>query len=323
MRVLAVGAGVLGLLFGAYLSEAGNEVHLVDTDPEVIAQIRKQGIRVLEPLTPRIKVMRDVEAFLPDEVPGEAYDLVLLLVKTWSTEEAVSQTLAHAGRIRAWLTLQNGLGRGPALAQLVSEGDIYVGCTWEGGVTPQPAVLDHNVSGKTFLGVQRGSFDFANILQIVLTEAGFQAQACSEIEPRLWDKALLNLTVNPLTTVLGVANGQLAECDAGIRLMAMLANEVLQVGKTKQRFDPDDDLNDRLNALLEHLQGDIANNPSTMLRDLRSHGRTEIDALSMALVDEARSVGLEAPVNEAIALLVRFLERSGRRLGPYPAVEST
>ena len=45
-----------------------------------------------------------------------------------------------------------------------------------------------------------------------------------------------------------------------------------------------------------------------MLQDLRAGRRTEIDALSGAVVELGRSVGVEAPLNAALLALIRAIE---------------
>jgi 2-dehydropantoate 2-reductase len=50
---------------------------------------------------------------------------------------------------------------------------------------------------------------------------------------------------------------------------------------------------------------------SSMLQDLRAGRRTEIDAITGAVVALAARHGVEAPVSRAVLSLVRFLEARG------------
>ncbi len=59
-KVVVVGAGAMGGLFGGLLAEGGLDVTLVDAWPEHIAAIRKDGLRIVGVGGDRaIKVERD------------------------------------------------------------------------------------------------------------------------------------------------------------------------------------------------------------------------------------------------------------------------
>ena len=49
MKILVVGAGYVGLVTAACLSNKGNEVVCVDTDPSKIARLEKGIIPIYEP----------------------------------------------------------------------------------------------------------------------------------------------------------------------------------------------------------------------------------------------------------------------------------
>ncbi|MFH0959162.1 MAG: ketopantoate reductase C-terminal domain-containing protein, partial [Pseudomonadota bacterium] len=52
-------------------------------------------------------------------------------------------------------------------------------------------------------------------------------------------------------------------------------------------------------------------NLNSMLQDILAGRRTEIDFINGAIAAQAKSLGLEAPVNETLAMLIRSLEVTG------------
>ena len=52
-----------------------------------------------------------------------------------------------------------------------------------------------------------------------------------------------------------------------------------------------------------------AQNTSSMLQDILRMKETEIDAINGALVEKAKALNIEAPVNEMLACLVKTIEK--------------
>ena len=48
MRIAVIGCGAMGALYGGYLSR-NNDVTLVERNPDRIAKIRADGLRIAEP----------------------------------------------------------------------------------------------------------------------------------------------------------------------------------------------------------------------------------------------------------------------------------
>ena len=64
-----------------------------------------------------------------------------------------------------------------------------------------------------------------------------------------------------------------------------------------------------LEYLRDHQLPATARHRPSMLQDIERGRRTEIDCISGAICDLAAKHGLEAPTNEGLVGLVRFLER--------------
>src|SRR5262249_46465382 len=104
--------------------------------------------------------------------------------------------------------------------------------------------------------------------------------------------------------ITGLLPGEIAETPALDALQAKLVEEVVAVAQAKGIRLPDPD---PLETVRAHCR-DGFNRPS-MLQHVEQGRRTEIDALNGALVREAAAVGLAAPYNDAVARLVKGLEK--------------
>src|SRR5690554_3408300 len=106
MRILVVGAGAMGSLYGGRLRESGYDVVLVDIWPQHIDTINASGLKIEG--ESGVQVIR-VTAHFPNEVQEKA-DLLIVFTKTFHTEKALENIrhLLHDETVA--LTLQNGLG---------------------------------------------------------------------------------------------------------------------------------------------------------------------------------------------------------------------
>ncbi len=95
-------------------------------------------------------------------------DLVILFVKTYHTEKAVSDALVLEKEDTVFLTLQNGLGNEEVICRQVNPKKILLGVTNQGATLLGPGKIRHAGWGKTFIG------------ELDRTEDGSCRRDCSE-----------------------------------------------------------------------------------------------------------------------------------------------
>ncbi len=106
MRVLVMGAGGIGCLFGEALVRAGSGVVFVARGSQLEA-LRDHGLEVLgdgDPYT-----LRPIQAVATPAEAGTDFDLVLFTVKCYDTLPAARALLPALRPESAVLTLQNGV----------------------------------------------------------------------------------------------------------------------------------------------------------------------------------------------------------------------
>lgn len=85
MRILVVGAGVLGTFYAAKLSRSGHDVTVLARGPR-LAEITESGLIVEEPGEPRlIERVAAIDSLAPDD----SYDLVVVLVRNEQAESVL------------------------------------------------------------------------------------------------------------------------------------------------------------------------------------------------------------------------------------------
>ena len=110
------------------------------------------------------------------------------------------------------------------------------------------------------------------------------------IEPSVWQKAVVNAVINPTTALAGVPNGALAGDGALYDRARRLAVEAAAVARASGIGFATDPL-----AALDATIAATAANRSSMLQDLDAAARTEIDAITGAIVTLGARLGIATP----------------------------
>ncbi len=126
MRVLIVGAGVIGTVYGAHLAAAGNAVSVLSHPPRTV-EIASGGLAARDvPGGTRT----EAEAGVVPDASGE-YDIVIVAVRRDQLTSACAKLAALAGRPAVVFFGNNPAGRS-AIAGV--PGDVYLGFPGVGGV---------------------------------------------------------------------------------------------------------------------------------------------------------------------------------------------
>lgn len=123
MKIVIIGAGAMGCLYGAYLSRH-NEVVMLDSYQPQVDAINKNGITVLEEDGTE-QHFSSVRACLSGEYKEDA-DLVIVFVKSTYTEDALKTNRKLFGEHTLVMTLQNGAGNDRKIEQYVVKKNIII-----------------------------------------------------------------------------------------------------------------------------------------------------------------------------------------------------
>ncbi len=302
MKIVMMGSGAMGGLFGGLLARSGEEVWLVGNRKEQIDRIRSAGLTFEEKGEPRIIPMK---ATLDATSVGKA-DVVIFFVKTYDTEAAVSDALVLEKEDTIFLTLQNGLGNEEVICQKVDQKKVMLGVTGHGATLLGPGHVRHAGWGKTLIGeLDHRITDRARRIAQTFCEAGIETEVSSNIHDHVWEKLLVNVGINALTALTGFKNGQLLDYPETSRLMKNLVAEAGEVARRKG-IPLEEDPIEKVRKVAEATK----ENRSSMGQDIDRRQRTEIDAINGAVVREAHLLGIPVPFNQAVTDLVKAIEKS-------------
>lgn len=119
MKILIMGAGAIGSVFGGFLSDS-QDVTLIGREAHISA-VRKRGLEISGIWGEHI--FKGLKAFTSaDECKKYSpYDLVLITTKSYDTENAAMQTLPLIGKDSIVVSVQNGIGNEETIARIVEK----------------------------------------------------------------------------------------------------------------------------------------------------------------------------------------------------------
>ncbi|MFC6827063.1 ketopantoate reductase family protein [Halopelagius fulvigenes] len=292
MEILVFGAGSLGSLVGGLLARV-HDVTLVGRDPHV-SRVRVDGLSVTGAETARTA---------PDAVTdgeGRAADVAVVTVKSFDTA-AAAETLA-TGSYDAVLSLQNGLTEETLASRL--DATVLAGTATYGARLREPGRVECTGVGRVVLGARAGGTDpAAERVGKAFRDAGLRTLVATDMPRRRWRKLAVNAGINAVTALARVENGALADGPAS-EVAHRAAREAVRVARAEGV---------RLTyrgarAAVDEVVSDTAANRSSMLQDVDSGRRTEVEAIHGEVVARADRHGIDAPTNRTLADLLRAWE---------------
>lgn len=301
MKIVVVGSGAIGSLYGAFLSRfEDTEVILVGRNPHVSA-IQSKGLKIKGILGEHIFKLKAMKyASDVDEA-----DLVIVTTKTYDTVTAAKSAkhLTDAGA--SILLIQNGLGTEELVAKELDTTRVLRATTCMGALRTSPGVVTATGCGLTEIGSRyTENYNLVERLSKMLTEVGFNVRTSENIEGVVWTKTLVNCGINPVGALTGLSNGEVYRNKALRALIVRLVKEAVQVVEALGiELTTEDPVRYALGTA--KATGD---NINSMLQDLQAGKRTEIDAITGEVIRLAKELGIETPSSEAVYALVKALE---------------
>jgi 2-dehydropantoate 2-reductase len=303
MKICFLGSGALGSAIGGALSEAGADVTLIDQWQEHVDAMNTRGLTLREDGKDRIV---KVKAATSPEGIGPA-DLVVVLVKSFHTREAVETAGPIIGANTTILSLQNGLGHEDIIAEIVGREKVIGGKTYLGGVLLSPGHVIAGLKGKeTIIGELDGRLtERVQRIAATFNSAGLLLTVSTDIVGTIWDKLLVNVATGALAGITRLPYGGLYEVPE-IKACAIAAiAEGMAVAKASGVKLSVSDPEQPWRKAAEGLPAEFK---TSMLQSIEKGSRTEIDFINGSVVRWGEKCGVPTPVNQALVACIKGIE---------------
>ncbi len=307
MHFAILGSGAVGGYYGARLALAGQTVSFVARGAHLRA-IRERGLLIWSPLgdfTARAQAEDDPARIGP-------VDVVLLAVKTYDNATALPMLPALVGPSSVVITLQNGVDSVDEVAAVVGPERVVGGPTYIAAALTLPGLIEQTgthrriVFGEAFGDRTRVSERVKEIAGL-LSAANIQAEPVADARVPLWEKFIYLAPFAAFTGAARLPIGPLWS-DAVIRDQFMAAVAEVEAVARAEGVAVREPA-----SLKEHVRQYVEVLPpttrSSLLIDLQSGKRTEVESLAGSVVRRGIAAGVPTPI---MATLYAVLKPWGR-----------
>ncbi|OED41421.1 2-dehydropantoate 2-reductase [Chromatiales bacterium (ex Bugula neritina AB1)] len=303
MKIVVLGAGAMGSIYAALMADAGNEVWIIDPWQQHTDAIRNQGLRVEGASGDRTVRTIKVAASIEEIVTA---DLFIIATKAAAVGEAAKTLLPVLSADSIVLTIQNGLGSGERIAAHLPVGQVLLGVAEGFGASvKKPGHVQHTAMKMIRIGSIADSGDTRpEMIAGVWRNAGFNAEAYTDIEQLIWEKFICNVAYSAPCTVFDKSVAQLLEDPHATKISQTCAVEAWQVAVAKK-------VNLTFTDPIEYVTAfgrKVGNARPSLLLDHMAKRPSEIDAINGMVPVVASEQGLAAPFNEVLSGIVRSRE---------------
>jgi len=231
MRIVVIGAGGIGAIYGAALAKAGNEVIFVARGAH-LAAMQKNGLRVEgdrgETLVRPAQATDDIASIGP-------VDYVLLCVKLWDVESAGEQIRRIVGPNTAVVPVQNGVDAHERLIPILGRSAVMGGSAFVTGSIIAPGVVRQT---GTYFQLTFGELDTptsprAERLRDLCAAAGIDGVLSPDIRVPLWEKFVLLVPVSSVNALTRVPMGRYRGDPDSWGLVEAMLHESVAVGRAE------------------------------------------------------------------------------------------
>ena len=304
LKICFIGAGALGSTIGGTLAKGGADVWLIDPYQAHVDAINAQGLRMLEA---GVETSVKVSARTSAVEAGGAADLVIVLVKSYHTRDAIRAAAPIVGPDTVVMSLQNGLGHEEILVEELGRDRVMAGKTYVGGVFLAPGHVRSGVAGKeTIIGELDGTISSrAQRIADGFNQAGLLTHLSDNIVGTMWDKLFINVAGGGLTAITGLTYGGLY----ALPILEETALAAIAEGITvAQAAGVAISITDPRIAWTMASAGLPPEFKTSMLQSLQSGNATEVDYIHGSVVRWGAKLGVATPVNATIVACVKGIE---------------
>ena len=312
MNILIIGGGAIGSLLAARLAAAGHAITLLDR-PQTAAFLQANGVRLVE-ADGRVRAPAVQIVAAPSEVFAHTrFDLAVLAVKAFDTAAAIEPLRPFFPATTPLLSVQNGVGNEAQMAELLSSPILAGSLTTPVEVLAPGHVRVARASHRLAVAPWRGASQPQQVAAL-FAGAGFTVQTFADGPALKWTKLLMNMLANAQAAILDMTPAAVFAQPELARLEVLAWREALAVMRA-QGLTPVPLAGYPMalvGALVRRLPvglvrpvmgrfiaGGRGSKPPSLVYDLRPQprGRSEVAWLNGAVADQARELGLPAPVN--------------------------
>ncbi len=303
LKGLVIGAGSMGLLL-QYLVQESESMHLIARESSCAA-FAQEPLNVTGTLEGKLTIKCHSWSNLPTISPDAP---IFVATKAHELPSVLKDLLPHIQPSNPIILMQNGLGIFSQAQEILPKNPIIRLLCYIGVRKVSPIHIHVAGIHKYELAGDKSNSEFLHNWQEILKHKGIDTAVSCEPIAAEWQKALWNLSINGLCSIIDEPNGAIADNPELNKIARGIVAEAVEIAKLEGIHLTTGHIEDVFKSLAR-----TRANINATLQDLRAGRHPELEFLNGAVAKIAEKHGRRAPLNEAIFNLVTYLEKAGKR----------
>ena len=301
-RVVVVGAGAMGSLFGGLLTEGGLDVTLVDIWREHVDAINANGLKMVGHGGDRI--IPATATSDPSTIDGA--DVAFFQCKAiYNADAAASVKHLFDNDRTVAISFQNGLGNEEEIERILGAGKVLGGLTAQGANIEAPGVVRNHAELPSFIGEMKGGVSGrTRALASALSAHGLPTEASENIRHDIWKKLMANIGVSGTSAAPNLTLGGIVRVPELEAIAYRAIDEALAVAKAENiELDPDG-----AREVFHQITSGTPGNKSSLCVDVVNERPSEVDYIYGAVIKLGAKHGIDTPVLQTISAVIKGLQ---------------
>jgi 2-dehydropantoate 2-reductase len=303
-KVVVVGAGAMGGLFGGLLAAGGLDVTLLDVARAHVEMIRVNGLRIVGYGGDRtVRVAATTEA---NEIAHA--DVVLFQCKGHATQ-AAAESVKHLFGGAVAISFQNGLGNEETLQRVLGAGNVLGGLTAQAGLVEAPGVVRNFGDLPTLIGEMPGGLsDRAVTIAAAFTRHGLPVSGSADIKRDKWKKLLGNVGLSAISGATDLTSVAIMAVPELRAVVFAAVEEAANVARAAGIDLDADEAREVLMHITDPAGGGTGTSKSSLRADIANCRPTEVDYIYGSVARLGRQHGVATPTINTLIGIVKGLE---------------
>ena len=301
-RVVVVGAGAMGSLFGGLLTEGGLDVTLVDIWREHVDAINANGLKMVGHGGDRI--IPATATSDPSTIDGA--DVAFFQCKAiYNADAAASVKHLFDNDRTVAISFQNGLGNEEEIERILGAGKVLGGLTAQGANIEAPGVVRNHAELPSFIGEMKGGVSGrTRALAAAFSAHGLPTEASENIRHDIWKKLMANIGVSGTSAAPNLTLGGIVRVPELEAIAYRAIDEALAVAKAENiELDPDG-----AREVFHQITSGTPGNKSSLCVDVVNERPSEVDYIYGAVIKLGAKHGIDTPVLQTISAVIKGLQ---------------
>lgn len=304
-KVVIVGGGAMGCLFGGLLAEGGLDVKLVDVWTEHVDAINRDGLKILGhggDRTVRVAATADPRSLA-------RADVILFQCKSYANEEAARSVRHLVAGSTAVISFQNGLGNEETIGRIVGAEHMLGGLTAQGATVVAAGVIRNFGDLPSYIGeLEGGPSARASAIAAAFTRHGLPTFASENIKKEKWQKLLGNVALGAVSAATDLTSAEIVAIPELRTVVLRALDETAAVARACGVALGDTETRAVFDKLTSVADGGTGASKSSMASDVAHRRPTEIDTIHGSVTRLGREHGVPTPTIDAMVGIVKGLQ---------------